>query len=227
MGSSLAVPATTPEPQTAEWAVKWWMQRHKETLERVKSAEVDLLWIGDSITDGWDDDAGLAVWNKVYGNRKPFNLGIGGDRTEQVIWRLRHGEVEGLAPRVVVLMIGTNNTGHRMDPAQETARGIQIILNEIRTRLPEARILLLGIFPRGATPEDPKRQRNEAVNNIIRQFEDGEMIHYLNINPYFLDGAGILSSEIMPDLLHLSPKGYQIWADAMEPKLASLLNDSK
>jgi beta-glucosidase len=147
-----------PEVQTAEWAQSWWSKRHEEKLQEIKSrGQIDLVMIGDSITHGWED-GGKAIWEKFYAPRKALNLGFSGDRTEQVIWRLQHGEVDGLSPRLAVIMIGTNNAGHRQEESQDTAAGVKAILDELRTRLPETKCLVLAIFPRSEKADDPLRQ---------------------------------------------------------------------
>ena len=220
------VPAVTPEVQTAQWAQSWWMARHKEKVEAVKQrqGEVDLLWIGDSITHGWEN-TGKAVWDEYYGKRKAFNIGFSGDRTEQVIWRLQHGEVEGISPKLAVMMIGTNNTGHRQDPAEETAAGVKAILDELKARLPKTKVLLLAIFPRGATPDDPLRKLNAEINEKLAKMDDGERVFYLDINSTFLERDGTLPRTVMPDLLHPNAEGYSMWARAIEPHVRRLMGE--
>lgn len=182
---------------------------------------MDLAFIGDSITQGWEG-RGKEVWAKYYGNRKAINLGIGGDRTEHVIWRLTHGNLGKIRPKVAVVMIGTNNTGHfDQDPAQ-VAAGVERILEILTERLPETKIVLHGIFPRGTDSLDEKRLNNIAINQIIRRFADGDRVHYLEVGDQFLEPDGTISKEIMPDRLHLSKKGYERWAHALEPKLNEL-----
>lgn len=180
--------------------------------------------IGDSITQGWEDE-GKATWEKFYADRNAVNLGYGGDRTENVLWRLQHGEVDGISPRVAVLMIGTNNTGHRMEKPQYTAMGIKAILEELRTRLPETKILLLGVFPRDELPDSPMRQINSEINRLVADYADDQHIFFLDIGHAFLDDDGKLAREVMPDLLHLNEASYGTWAEAMEPALQGLLGD--
>jgi len=138
-----------------------------------------------------------------------------------VLWRLDNGNVAGISPKVAVVMIGTNNAAAN-DPAH-TAAGIEAIVGKLRDKLPNTKILLLGVFPRGATPADALRRKNAAVNEIIATLDDGRHVFYLDIGPKFLTADGTLEKSIMPDLLHLSPRGYEIWAESMEPKLAELL----
>lgn len=207
--------AVTPMPRDAKW-----MQRHELINSRAVPGQVDLLFIGDSITQGWEG-AGKQAWEKFYGGRKAMNAGIGGDRTQHVLWRLDNGNVKGIAPKVAVVMIGTNNAGAN-EPA-ETAAGIEAIVRSLRQKLPGTKVLVLGVFPRGATPDDKLRKKNAAVNEIVAKLDDGKDVFFLDIGPKFLAADGTLAKEIMPDLLHLSPRGYEIWAESIEPKLKELL----
>ncbi len=200
---------------------KNWRERDAAMTKLAKQGDFDLAFIGDSITQGWEG-RGKDVWQKHYANRKAINLGIGGDRTEHVIWRLTHGNLGKIQPKVAVLMIGTNNTGHLdQDPAQ-VAAGVKRILEILAERLPETKVILNGIFPRGPNPLDPKRLNNIAINQIIRRYADGDRVHFMEIGDQFLEADGSISEEIMPDLLHISGEGYQRWADALEPKLQEL-----
>lgn len=190
---------------------------HEQFLARGKKGNIDLLFLGDSITQGWGEND---VWKRYYGPRYPANFGIGGDRTQHVLWRLDHGEVDGISPRVVVLMIGTNNINS--NTPEEIAEGIKAIVQTLREKLPRTKILLLGVFPRGEKPA-PVRERVAAVNSRIALLDDGKRVKYLDIGPAFLSEDGTLSPDLMPDFLHLSSKGYQVWADAMEPTIWNLL----
>ena len=212
--------SVVPVPQTASW----WTTRHEHTLERIRQGEVDLLLIGDSITQGWTDE-GRRIWDAYYGRRRAVNLGFNDDRTENVLWRLEHGEIEGIAPKVAVVMIGTNNTGTRHDPPEETAAGIQAILSTLRTDLPDTKILLLGVFPRGPSADNPLRRLNAAINDRIRAYADNEHIVFLDLSLHFLDDRGDLSQDLMPDYLHPSERGYQVWADGMEDVIRKLLSE--
>lgn len=209
--------AITPVPREATW-----LKRHESFNERVKKGNVDLLLIGDSITHGWEG-AGKTVWEKYYAPRNAVNLGIGGDRTQHVLWRLDHGNVEGISPKAAVLMIGTNNSGTN-SPVQ-IAEGVEAIVKSLRAKLPKTKILVLAIFPRGADVNDVRRKVNVAANLIIAKQADGEMVHFLDIGDKFLNADGTLSKEIMPDLLHLNDKSYATWAEAIEPKLKELMGE--
>lgn len=199
----------------------WWMKMHEQFLDQTKKGSIDLLFLGDSITQGWGNNS---VWKRFYGPRHPANFGIGGDRTQHVLWRIEHGEIDGIHPRVAVLMIGTNNAGS--NTADEIAAGVTSIVKELRKRLPETRVLLLGVFPRGPQPDDT-RKKLEQVNQQISRLDDGTNVSYLDIGKTFLNPDGTISREIMPDYLHLSAKGYRLWADAMEPTLWRLLDEPK
>lgn len=217
--------STTPVVQDASWAKSWWMKRHREKLaEKSKMTRVDLIMIGDSIMHGWEG-RGKKVWDHYYGKRNALNLGFSGDRTEHVIWRLQHGEVSDIAPKLAVIMIGTNNTGHRKDPPAEIAAGVRSILDELHQRLPSTKVLLLAIFPRGSTPTDPLRQINDQTNDLLKKFADGKRVIFLDINKVFLDDKGGLSKNIMPDLLHPNEKGYELWAKAIEPAVKKLMGE--
>lgn len=215
------VPALTMAPLEEEWAIDWWIPRHKEKLA-ARADDPELVFLGDSITQGWENE-GAEAFEDAFGQWRTLNLGFSGDRTENVLWRLEHGEVEGIDPKLVVMMIGTNNTGHRMDPPDEVAAGVTAIVSELRRRLPESKILLLAIFPRGETPADEMRTNNREINRIVRSLADGSNVFYANVNRVFMDGQGQLYTDIMPDLLHPNAEGYQRLAEALEPLVQSLM----
>lgn len=219
------IPALKPEVQTAAWAQSWWMPRHTEKLEAIKKQDkVEFLMIGDSITHGWES-GGRKVWDKYYAPRHAFNLGFSGDRTENVLWRLQHGAVEGVSPKLAILMIGTNNAGHRQDKPEDTAAGVKAIVGELRTRLPNMKILVLAIFPRGKDAGDSLRKLNDATNQILAGLADNQHVFYLDVSAKFLEDGGVLPAAIMPDLLHPNEQGYEIWAEAMEPTVKQLLGE--
>ena len=218
--------AATPVPRQDDW----WKKRHEGFNARVKEAaqrgDAQILFIGDSITQGWEGE-GKQAWADTFAKHGAINLGIGGDRTEHVLWRLRNGNLEGLAkpasgqaPKVAVLMIGTNNCANT-EPV-DTATGIAMIVRELRAQLPETKVLLLAIFPREEKP-GALRAKNTKVNELVKPLGDGKHVFFLDIGPSFLEADGTLSKKIMPDALHLSPEGYQRWAKAIEPTLADLL----
>jgi len=198
--------------------------RHHQINERAKQGNVDLLFIGDSITQGWEG-AGKDVWKARYEPRNAMNAGIGGDRTQHVLWRLENGNIYGLKPKAAVLMIGTNNMG--ANSPEEIAAGIKAVINKLRTSLPETRLLVLAVFPRGEKPDEELRKKNEAINKLIEDVGDGKMVQYLNINAKLMNADGTQNREIMPDLVHLSPRGYEIWGEAIEGKVAEMLGEKK
>jgi lysophospholipase L1-like esterase len=214
--------AIVPEPRDAKWVA-----RHEGFVAEAQKGGIDILFLGDSITDFWRNK-GSNVWNRYYAPRHAANFGISGDRTQHVLWRMAHGELDGIKPKVVVLMIGTNNTGKEKGSGKtrntvpETIEGVQAVVRELRARLPASKILLLAIFPRG-TLDDPQRAQVALINTAIAKLDDGQMVKYLDINPKFLEADGTLPRSIMPDLLHPNERGYQIWAEAMEPTLAEML----
>ena len=199
-----------------------WMTRHQSFNKRVAEGNVDLVFIGDSITQGWEG-GGKEVWATFYGKRNAVNLGIGGDRTQHVIWRLDHDNVKNISPKAAVVMIGTNNSGS--NTPEQIAEGVEAIVKQLRTKLPKTQVLLLAVFPRGPDKNDKRRQVNEKTNEIFKKLADGKIVHYLDIGPRFLQDDGTLTREIMPDLLHLSKKGYAIWAESIEPTLKTLLGE--
>ena len=211
--------ATRPEPREGAWS-----KMHENFLEQARKGDVGVLFLGDSITRGWDnfgDQGPGSIWDRHYAPRRAANFGIGGDRTQHVLWRVQNGELDGIKPEVVVLMLGTNNV-HADTPA-EIADGIKAVVATVKAKLPESKILLLAVFPRGRKP-DSVRERLKAVNERIAALDDGgKTVKYLDIGPSFLNPDGTISQDVMPDFLHLTRKGYRIWADAMEPTLWRLM----
>ncbi|HUB66944.1 MAG TPA: GDSL-type esterase/lipase family protein [Candidatus Methylacidiphilales bacterium] len=180
-----------------------------------RQSKIDLIFDGDSITNLWTT-TGAKIWNNRYAKLNAFDFGISGDQTQNLLWRLRNGQVNGLHPKLVVLLIGTNNISNTPD---QIAEGIKAILTEYRTRCPQATILLQGIFPRGHQPIDPFRAKIQTTNRIIASFADGNKIIYADFGDKFLQPDGVLSGEIMGDYLHPTEKGYQIWANAIQPTI--------
>jgi len=204
------------------------LNRQNLVLQRAKENQgpCDIVFIGDSITEGWEGN-GRKVWHQYYGKRKCLNFGVGGDRTEHLLWRFEHGQLAGLEPKVAVLMIGTNNSNNNRDGTEqysttEILEGVQAVVKQIRERLPQTKLVLLGIFPRKST-FDPQRGRLLQINQALAKLDDGKTIYYLDFGSQLINADGTLSKEIMPDYLHLSEKGYTIWADAIEPTLKKLL----
>jgi len=201
-----------------------WKDRYENKLAEAakRGEEVELLFIGDSITHGWD----TGLWEENFAKYGAFNLGIGGDRTEHVLWRIENGALKNLSPKVTVLMIGTNNTGQAEgQPAAETIQGISAILDELNNRLPDTQVILHAIFPRGATTEDPKRIVNAEINKALPALAAEKGAEFLDINHLFLERDGTLPRNIMPDLLHPKKEGYRLWATGLKPSLDRLFGE--
>ena len=211
--------SVTPVPRPGNW-----MQRHELINSRAVPGQVDVIFLGDSITQGWEG-SGKDAWAKHFGSLKPMNAGIGGDRTEHVLWRLDHGNLDGLKPKLIVMMIGTNNTGHRQDKSEDTAAGVKAIVEKVQAKCPEAKILLLAIFPRGEKADDPLRKLNDGANALIKKLADDKKVFFKDISAEFVEKDGTLKREIMPDLLHLNAKGYAAWAAAIKDDVEKLMRD--
>lgn len=208
---------------TAMVPVKHTSQRTETVMQTAKDhpGKCDIVFIGDSITQGWEGN-GKNVWQKYYGKRKCLNLGVGGDRTQHVLWRFENGQLDGLKPRVAVLMIGTNNSNRDDNSEADILEGVQLIVKQIRERLPDTKLLLVSIFPRGQT-FSTQRGKILQVNQALEKLADGKTIHYIDFGSQLIESDGSISKEIMPDYLHLTERGYEIWAQAIRPTLKKLL----
>lgn len=214
--------AVKPVPR----ADPWWKERAKlldDRLEQTPDAEV--LFIGDSIVQGWET-AGKDVWARYYGSHKAVNLGIGGDRTQHVIWRLENAPLGKVKPKVAVVMIGTNNTSADDNTPGQIAEGVAAIVNKLRLRLPSTKVLLLAIFPRNEN-FGTQRGKIAQINQVLGKLADDPMVTFLDIGHRFLTLDGVITADIMPDYLHPSAEGYQLWAEAMEPTLKNMLGPAK
>jgi lysophospholipase L1-like esterase len=240
--------------------------RHKEFLKRIEESNGagDVIFLGDSITHGWE---GQKAWQEHFGSFKPVNLGIGGDQTGHVLWRITEGhELDQLKPKAAVIMIGTNNIGGHT--AQQIAGGIKAIVEELKRQKPDIKVLVLGVFPRGnagdaertveqiaegikpineelkkdkpdvhrlnalvrnlqqhrgTIPAEKLNKKVAEINDIIAKLDDGKTVFYKDIGKEFLDPQGGLSGEIMPDYLHLSARGYDIWGKAIKGDIEKLI----
>ena len=195
----------------------WWQKRHADLLIRAKQGDSELAFIGDSITHGFSGDS----WEKNFGKYKPMNLGFSGDRTQHVLWRLQNGELNGVKPKVVVIMIGTNNIGGN-SPEQIT-QGVSSILDWLHANQRQAKVVLHAIFPRSPNPDNRARRLVEATNRLLEPLAQQKGAIYLDINAKFLDEYSVLSPTIMPDYLHPNAEGYKIWGQALMPTLQKLL----
>jgi lysophospholipase L1-like esterase len=220
--------ATKPAPRDKNWE-----KRHEAFVGIAKRGNVDLLFLGDSITDAWGGEGhgtngGHKIFTSKFVPMKAANFGIGGDRTQHVIWRLQNGELDGIKPKVVQLMIGTNNSNNTDNTAEEIADGVKGIIDEIKKKSPSTKVLLLAVFPRNTGKDDTakkiQKDKIDKVNSIISKLDDGgKSVKFLDIGSKFKDASGALPKELMPDQLHLSEKGYEIWANAVEGVITSML----
>jgi lysophospholipase L1-like esterase len=214
--NSAIVPSLAPQFQA----------KHQANLEVARQGDAEVLFMGDSITDFWRNAegpfAGKPVLDRHFGHWKVANFGIAGDTTQGVLYRLQNGEGRGFNPRAVMLMIGTNNTAR--NTAAEIAEGIGAVVLELQRDFPQAKILLLGVFPRGR-PNDPVRATIAEINRTIAKLHDGNRVHYLDIGAQFLAADGSIPADVMSDLLHPGPKGYEIWAQAVKEPLTNLMGE--
>ena len=226
----LAVRPPRVNPAVVPFLNPGFRAKHAANVELAKKGDIDLLFMGDSITDFWRNTgkdgeanpirAGKAVFDKYYGAMKTANFGISGDTTQGVLYRLLDGEGQGFQPKAIMLMIGTNNAA--MCSSAEIAEGVGAVVLELRKDFPNAKILLLGIFPRG-NPGDPVRKIVLDVNPVIARLNDGQHVFYSDIGAKFLDANDVLQPEIMADRLHPNEKGYVIWAESVKDELADLM----
>jgi lysophospholipase L1-like esterase len=197
--------------------------RTSEVERSAREGAADLVFVGDSITAQFEKQ-GQEIWRRFYGNRAALNLGVGWEQTGNVLWRIDQGHFDALQPALVVLQIGTNNSQHGGHDPAEIRAGIQSIVSGLREKMPATQVLLLAIFPRGLTVDDPYRLNNEATNRLLAALDDGENVHYRDINAVFLLEDGRLDAELFAsDFLHLSAAGYERWAAAIEPDVRLLL----
>src|SRR5688500_10880425 len=213
-----------PAPRTRDYpwmSVDTWWQKQRALLAIEPSIKrgSELAFLGDSIVEGWDN----AVWNEFYARYRPVRLGLGGDKTQQVLFRIEQGELDGLGSKLVVLLIGTNNFGLGDATPESVARGIAAVIKAVQTKLPQARLLLLGILPRDERPDGALRKKVRETNLLIQRFGDGDRVTYLEIGAKFLDAEGKIPAELMADFLHPTPKGYRVFSTALAPTLAGRL----
>jgi len=222
-----APPATNkcviPVPRTDERGTNRFAGLNRRVMDNAGKARV--IFIGDSITQGWEG-SGKEVWAKYYARRHALNLGIGSDHTKHVLWRLDHGNLDGLHPKVAVLLIGVNNAPDETNSPKMILEGVTAVVSKLREKLPKTKVLLLGVFP---FREDfnPQRAKVLQVNQALRKLDDGKWIHFLDFGHRFIQSGGTISKTMMPDFVHLTPAGYRIWAEEMEPTLAKLLGERR
>lgn len=210
-------PATLASPRND------WMAHFQRSLDRTKKGNVDLIFDGDSITDFWMG-AGKEVWTKNYGKLNAVDYGISGDRTENMLWRLDKGQVAGLHPKLVVVLIGTNNTGDCTDV--QIAEGITAVVRGYQKLCPMAVVLLQAVFPRADSPTDPTREKIRRINQIIARLGDGKKVVYVDFGDKFLQPDGTMNRDLLPDTLHPNAKGYEVWADAIRPEIEKVFGSA-
>jgi len=216
------VAGTIPVKRTTEFSwmsVATWDKMHAEDTIVAQYDQVNVLFIGDSITAGWNWD----IWQKNFAPHKAANFGIGGDHTGNVLWRLQHGDVGNIQPMVIVLLIGVNNFGHLNETPDQVATGVTKVVQQLQLAWPNSKILLNGIFPFEEKADSSKRKMVKELNKKIAKLADNKRIFFKDYGPLMLQKDGNISPEIMGDFLHPTAKGYQVWADAMTPDILELL----
>jgi lysophospholipase L1-like esterase len=198
----------------------WWNGNYERINKDLKDAggNIDIGFIGDSITARW---RGSESWTKHWGGYKAVNMGIGGDSTQIVLWRLQNGQLDGYKAKVFVVMIGTNNLWGRNAKPEDAAAGVKAIVDLVKEKQPQAKILLMSLLPVGEKP-GPGRELRAEVNKIIKTYEGG-VVTFMDVYEKYLQPDGTISKDDMHDFLHLAPKGYDIWAEAITPKIKELL----
>ena len=214
--------AWTPVEQDKEWFPKAkWLDRHAGHVAPTQRDGINVLFLGDSITEGW---VGVPdIWQREFAPLGAANYGISGDETQHVLWRLQNGAVAGLNPKVLSLLIGTNNIGNSRHTAAETIQGIRAVVADLRRRLPATRILLHAIFPRDRHADTEFRRTIATVNTDIATLADNQHILWFDIGSIFLEPDGFNPGHVMVDALHLAPEGYARWAVKLAPELRRLL----
>ena len=213
--------AVEPVPRNDQW----WRDRHASFNKRVADLgdKSQLIFIGDSITQGWEGE-GKEAWAEHFAKYDAINLGIGGDRTQHVLWRLDNGNLDGLNPKAAVVMIGTNNSNGEDNTAEQIADGVRQIVRKLRSKLPNTKILLVAIFPRGENP-NPQRGKILQANQIIRKLADGQNVLWVDFGHKYVDEEGLIPREIMPDFLHLSKRGYEMWVESLRNPLRRVMGE--
>lgn len=213
----------TPAPRQKDYPwmsrVKW-QQFYDEDVAVADKGGVDLLFVGDSITEMWNQE----IFQRTFGGWRTANFGIGGDHTGNLLWRLQNGHAEKLHPKAVVLTIGVNNFGFCDATPEQAYKGVKAVVEQLRKIYPEARILLNAVLPYGQFTHSPQRVKVVELNRMVAGLNDGQHVFYQDYGLFFLQPNGDISAEVMGDFLHPSAKGYQIWADAMLPAVRKLMD---
>ena len=213
--------ANEPVPRTDQG----WQDRQKLLNQRAAEAgeKAQVIFIGDSITQGWEG-AGKDVWAHYYAGRNAVNLGIGGDRTQHVLWRFDHGNLDGLKPKATVVMIGTNNSNGEDNTPGQIVDGVTAIVKKLQDKLPDTKIVLVAIFPRNEN-YSPQRGKLLQVNQVLRKLADNQKVFWADFGHRFVNSDGLITTDLMPDYLHLTKRGYEIWAESIERRLSSIIGD--
>jgi beta-glucosidase len=214
--------ATNLTPRTVEYpwmSIERWHRMYADQVARAEKGDIDVMFLGDSITEMWTKE----IFEANFGRFKPANFGIGGDHTGNVLWRLQNPAIAHLKPKLIVLLIGVNNFNLCNEAPEQVFSGIQAVVATLRKQYPAARILLNAVLPTGEVPDSPVRQRVVALNKMVATLGDDKNVFFHDYGARFARADGMLSAEIQPDFLHLSEKGYRIWADAMRPDIERLL----
>lgn len=212
----------TPAPRQKDYS--WmsrakWQQFYDDDVAVADKGGVDLLFLGDSITEMWNPE----VFQRAFGGWRTANFGVGGDHTGNVLWRLQNGHAEKLHPKAVVLTIGVNNFGFCNATPEQAYQGVKAVVEQLRKIYPDTRILLNAILPHGQFTNSPERSKGLALNRMVAGLNDGKHVFYQDFGQFFLQPNGDISAEVMYDFLHPTPKGFQIWADAMLPAIRKLM----
>ncbi|QJE99255.1 acetylhydrolase [Luteolibacter luteus] len=217
-------------PKLEEDCYDWW-QRHEAVLAAKEKIDPEIVLIGDSITHYWGGEPkspgaprrGLGSWAYAFGDKKVLNLGFGWDRTQNVLWRLNNGEIDGLKPKWFVVNIGTNNStgtkNARENTPAETAAGVEAILTLLKEKSPDSKVILMGVFPRGAKAKDPARAYISSLNGLLAKIAESRQITFIDLRDKFIDADGKLRSELMADVVHPDERGYAIWAEALKAEI--------
>ncbi|MFO1388698.1 GDSL-type esterase/lipase family protein [Cellvibrio sp.] len=214
---------TNPTPRTKEFSwmsVDTWNKMYADDIAVAEKGGVDLLFVGDSITAGWNAE----IYQKYFGVYNPANFGIGGDHTGNLLWRLKYGHAEKLHPKVVVMLIGVNNFGHLNETPDQVFQGIKACLLQLRKIYPNAKILVNGVLPFEESVDSPKRAMVKAVNAKVKTLNDNQHVFVKDYGSAFLQPDGSITKDVMGDFLHPTAKGYQLWVDAMYPDIQMLMS---
>lgn len=217
----------------------WWRARHLEKLAELRRGRVDLIWLGDSITQDWEQEGPPAwrdfapVWQQFYGDRHAVNLGFKGDSTAHLLWRMTNGELDGIAPKAAIVLIGANNLGRVHWSAAQTVAGIEAVVAELQRRLPETKVLLLGVLP-SVRSKWVTRTTREINDSLAARFGGGGAVVYMDLSPLFMRDGQVDRTQFLDDQLeppdpplHPTAQAQRRMAEAIEPTLATMLGDKR